>query len=371
MITEERQNVKKKKIGRFIVLFILIIMIFSNAAIRDKIYSLLYKQNRTLNLVKEVNIGIFEDYQANVIDNKLLIYNNKVISAYDFEGNFHAIKEISYEKPIVHIGTNNIYVCNKGNSKISALDSNGDELWTYEVDQSISYITEKDKHLIVFLKDDKNIEWVNILDVKGNVVAKGNVADGKIISTDICKDEKDFVLGTINTSNEGMFSHLIKYSATNGIMWQEIIEDEIIESIDILINNSNLVVTDSKIYLLSEKKALLWSREISETICDMKIDRQEKKIFILLGEKKCFLEIIDFNGRTINKIELDKSYDNINYYRGDVFLSNDNSIIAIKGNTKFLSFKSNDSIKGILVTQEYIILLQDEKIKFMKITSSK
>ncbi len=364
MKTNDTTEYNKKKIGRFILLFVVLVMTLSNSTIREKIFSLVSKDDKTLQVVKEINIETLNEYQSAVMDNKVIVYNQEGIYRYDSNGDGQPIIQKNLNNSLITVDESNIYIINKDDGEIQTFRSNGDIVWSYKLNRKINQGFIKSNHLVLISMTTEGYQHINIINFQGELKQNIVIKDGQAVLADIFRDGDEVIIGTINNIEQQIISNLTKYSKDGELLWVETFEDEIIQEVKYLQDRSCILVTDKKIYHLSKQKELLWSRKNNEDIWDIKINDDDHIIAVLF---KSYLEIIDFSGRTKNKIALNEEFDKIKYDKNIIYLHNNKSILGIMEKSKFLKYKDNDEIKSIDVTTENIIIKLNNKIKIMDI----
>lgn len=362
MKTQEATEYSKKKIGRVILLFIVLILVLSNGSIRDKISNLFFKADKTLEIIKEINIEGLEEYELSVIDNKIIIYSDKRIFRYDINGEGQLIKEITFDNPIVILDEPNIYVINRDIGEIQSINIAGETKWSHTLSKTVDYAFTKENNLVITSQTGEGYQDVAMINSQGEVKDSITIKNGQAISAEAYNDFNEILIATINTLEEQIVSNLIKYSSQGDLLWVETFKGEIIQDVKYLADKSCILVTDKKIYRLSKQKELLWSRENKEDIWDIRIDNNSQMIIVLSKDN---LETMDFNGRTKYKIGLSEEFDRIEYNGEILYLQNSKTILGINGTSIFMKYNYDGEILGMAVVGENIILASERKIRIM------
>ncbi len=368
MKTKDATVYNKKKIGRFILLFIVLIFMLSNSTIRDKISSLFFKADKTLETIKEIDIEALEEYELSIIDNKVIMYCNKRILQYDFNGEGQIIKEINFSNPLVTLDEANIFVTNNDMGEIQSIRNDGSVIWSKNLDKQVIYILLKENYLVLACSTEEGYQEINIISTNGELKENIIIKNGQAVSAEAYNDFSELLIATINTFEQQIVSNLIKYSKEGNLMWVETFEDEIIQDVKYLKDKSCILVTDKKIYHLNKQKELLWSRENKQDIWDIRIDNNGQMIIVL---SKGNLEVMDFNGRTKYKIGLNEDFDRVEYDGEALYLQSSNTILGINENNIFLKYNCDGEIKSMVVDGENIILALDKKIRIMGMSRKK
>lgn len=362
MKTKDGTEYNKKKIGRVILLFIVLVILLSNGVIRDKISNLVIKDDKTLEIINEINIESFKEYQLAIVGNKIITYNKEEVWGYDFKGEGQVIKEITINNPIIILDESYIYIVNKDSGEVQALNNEGKVEWGYKFDKRLDHGFTKGNHVVIISTTEEGYQEISIINSEGKLKGNTIIKNGQAVSADIYNDYDEVLIATINTLEQQIISNIIKYSKDGGLLWVETFKDEIIQEVKYMEDKSCIVITDKKIYHLNSQKELLWSRENKDDIWDVKINNDDQLIIVLF---KNYLETIDFDGRTKSKIGLDEEFDRVEYHGETIYLQNNINILGIRGNNIFLKCNYEGQISSTTTTLENIILALEGKIRIM------
>lgn len=362
MKTKDGKEYNKKRIGRFILLFIVLVMVLSNGAIRDKVSNLLFKEGKTLEITKEMSLETLKEYQLAVIDNKIITYSQEGVWVYNFNGERQPIKEIDFSNAIITHDKANIYITNGDNGEIQVFKNDGAIIWTNKLEKKIDNVFTKNSNLALTSTTTEGYQEISMIDSQGKLIGVVVVKNGQVILVDGSNNFEELLIATIDVSEQQLVSSLVKYSREGNLIWVETFIDEIIQDVKYLEDKSCILVTDKKIYHLNKQKEVLWSRENRENIWDLEIDNESKSIILLY---KSYLEIMDFNGRIKNKISLNEEFERVEHQEGTFYLHNDKSVLGITGNNKFMKYSNDGKIDDMVTTSENIILAIEGKIRIM------
>ncbi|EOD00045.1 DUF5711 family protein [Caldisalinibacter kiritimatiensis] len=354
------ENKNNKKIGRFILLFIIVSIALSSTTFRNNIIEFLSQKNKTISIEEKININCNNNIKVKIFKDNIIQQNNSNLISYDINGNKKWEKPIPYEKFLVHIGNEKIYMGNTVSGEITALNENGQVVWKYEPKQSITQIFEQKGNLFVLLKPSNDLNQVNVVNEKGELVSNLVSNEGNFIYGNISNNEKTLALTALDTSDNIIKSKLLLYSPSGNLLWQESFENEILQYID-FIGEDIIIVSDKKISLFNKNKKLLWSRDISGKIKDIKI--YNNKIYLLTNQGTDLLEVVSLKGRTEDNIEIKEELQTIYSYKKHIFLVGKNNVIGISGNDKFVEYSTNNNIEYFSMANKKVLLFTDSGVK--------
>lgn len=369
MRQEERQVLKKKKIGRFIFVFIALIVIFSSSFVKTKIQGFFSEENKDIVLLNEIKVSLSGDYIFSGFKNNLLFFNNNKVSSYDFEGNRKDIKQFDYSNPFAFIEGQYIYTGDKANGKVVAVRSDGTQLWSFDLGKGIDEALFEGNALIILTDINTKNGKLHIFDRNGNYLVEKEIKGGQVLCVEMSMNMKEFIVATINLIDEELVSTLSMMSLSGDLIWSEKFQNEIIHEIATTKDNNIIVVTDKKIYSITDKKDLVWSKNIDGELRDIKIDNTLDNIVVLTGGNNGYLEVINTNGRTEYKEKVDSYYEKVKLYDRKILLVGENKILGFNQGDEFLRYISNEDLKGIYVVNDKVCVLIDDKIKIMKMVS--
>lgn len=361
------QAVKKKKIGRFIFLFIILGIIISSNPFKHKMVGFFDKGDKTFEVISEKDITYKQNESIFINRNRFIKYSDSKIISYTIEGIEEWNRSISYKEPIIYLGKQNTYIADSQSGQVVVFDKEGKELWAYNPKQSIDYIIERNDNLILFMKAGDSLEQINILDKQGQLLSNTVINDGKIINVTISDNEKHFILTVLATTNNSIKSKIMYYSINGELIWQEIFNNQIIGFVDFTDNNNLVVVSDKRVSFYNTDKKLLWSRDIEGSLIDVKVDKDS--IFLLTNKVENMLEIIKLNGKTRDKFEFTEEIERIYMDRGRIYLVGDKDVIGIEGERTNLKYVNGEAIKGFSISNNYAFIFTQDKLKKAKVIS--
>lgn len=364
MVANEEK--KKNRLLWIILIFIILIMLVSNKTVKKKVHDLFYRNDKSLQLIDNININWPQPGKIRVYKDRVIRYSAKEISQYDIEGTEGWKKAIEDNNTIAYLGENTIYITSTVTGNVTAFDLNGNQLWEYSAKQPIRRISERNGYLVLFTQAGKSTEQINILDDKGKLQANATTDKGKILSCSVSPDRKEFSLVTLDVTDGSISSNLMYFKMNGQEIWRKNYKDQIIYDVLFLDNNNMIAVCDSKILSLSVKNELLWSRTIEDGLKDIKVDTNSKTIYVLCGQANPNLEIILGNGRTENKIELDNNYDNIYINKKYILLRGKKTIAGVNSNRINLKYNCTEEIKGIGVYNDNILIFTEKNTLITK-----
>ncbi|WIV12538.1 DUF5711 family protein [Proteiniborus sp. MB09-C3] len=370
MIAKEEEN-KGKKLIWIVLIIIIIALMFFGKLLNGDIQDLFKQTEKSLELVQTINIpwdkdSIIKNYGGVIINS-----DNNIITSYNLSGDKLWSKSVDFEVPFTHLGENAIYTGDKIKGQIVAFSIEGEKKWTYEARQSIDKFVEKNGLLIIYTKAGEQIDQINILDEKGSLLANTIIDEGRLLSSNISPDQKKFILVTIDFSGNILQSSLLLYTIEGQLLWKKDYTDLIILDADFIDNDTMLAISDSKIISLNAENELLWSKDIKGRLKDAKLDNKQKEIYLLYEEDKGYIEVLEPNGKTKNKLALDNYYNSIYTNKRNVFLVGEDRLIGIHEGEAFLNYTCEAEIESLIFDKDNILVLTKENLIIGKLSSKK
>ncbi len=368
MIAKEEKR-KGNKLAWIITLLLIIGLMFLGKTFNGRVQDLFRQTEKSLELVQTINIPWSKDSNTRSYEGAIINSDNKNIASYNMSGDKLWTKNIDFEYSFIHLGESKIYIGDKSNGKIVALSIDGDEEWTYEARQSVQKFVEKNGLLIIYTKAGEQIDQINILDEKGKLLANTIIDKGRLLSSNISFDQKNFVLVTMDFSGNHLQSSILLYSIEGALLWKKDFTDLLILDADFMNNDTILAISDSKIVSLNMENELLWSRDIKGRLKDAKLDPKQKEIYILYGEKSDYIEVLELSGKTKSKLELDNYYNNIYTNKANIYLTGENRLIGIRGDEAFLKYISASEIDNLEFQKDNFLLFSKEDLSIGKLSN--
>lgn len=370
-VIAKEENSKSKKLIWIILTIIIIALMFFGKSMRDKVHNLFKQTEKSLELVQRTDIPWFKNGEIKDYDGIIINSDNKNITSYNLLGNKMWSKSIDFEVSLTYFGEDTIYIGDKDKGHIVALNTQGEKLWTYETRQSIDKFVEKNELLMIHTKATEQTDQINILDEKGFLLANTIVDKGRLLSGNISSDRKIFTLTTIDFSDSKLQSSLLLYTIEGNFLWKKDFADWVILDTAFIDNDTILIISDSKIMSLNIENELLWSKDLEGGLKDVKVDAKQKEIYLLYGENKDYIEILEPNGKTKNKLALDNYYNNIYTNKRNIFLTGDDRLIGIHEDEVFLNYRCENKIENLVFEKDNILVFTEEKLLVGKISNKK
>ncbi|WP_202710804.1 DUF5711 family protein [Sporosalibacterium faouarense] len=365
MRESEREEVQKKKIGRVILVFIALLVIISNGSIRSKLKEFISNNNGELESKMQIEVNLTQNADMDILNDKVVLVNDTTISTYDLDGDAKNIAQID-NSSIVKIKNEKIYTVNKANGRIKVFDIDGELIWEYELNKSINNIKVGDSLLTVISTSENGNSILDIFNNSGKHLIKEQAENGQVVSVDFLNETNEYLTSIIKVDESSLISSLSKHSLSGEMVWEDSFEDEIIQEVVATNKGTIILITDKKIYCITKNKELLWNRSIDGDIWDVAVDTEQGKIIVLTGGNKGYLESIDFDGRTEYRIKVNTEYSKIKIAGKNILLYGGDKIIGISSGDQYMEHNFSGDIKDIELSNKYIYVLLQDKIKIMK-----
>ncbi len=370
MLAKEEKS-KGKKLIWIILTIIIISLMFFISSLRDKVQGLFKQTEKSLELIQSTDIPWFKDGEAKDYDGVIVNSNNKNITSYNLLGNQIWSKSIDFDASLTHFGENTIYAADKDKGQIVAFNTQGEKLWTYEARQAINKVVERNDLLIIYTKAGEQIDQINVLDEKGSLLANTVVDKGRLLSSNISNDRKKFALVTLDFSDNKLQSSLLLYTIEGELLWKKDFSNWIILDAAFIDNSTVLMISDSKIVSLNIENELLWSKELEGRLKDIEVKPKQGEIYLLYGESKDYIEVLEPNGKTKSKLALDNYYNNIYINKSNIFLTGEDRLIGIDNNKVFLNYKCENKIENLAFEKGNILLFTEKNLLIGKLSNKK
>lgn len=358
------EDSKKSSLKGFKI-FIMAFLILSLFLLREENQNKLIKfldsilgKEKVLKLVDSFkNEGDIQN--INIYDGTIVKWSNNKISFMKTDGTIIREKEFNFTDPFIYYGDKYLYVMDKSTGDIYSLDKKGETIDRFQLAQEIFNIKESNQNLIYHIKN-LDVESIRILDEEKKLI--GNYSyENKNILTYTTNKEGDMTAISLLDLNEGILKSQIECYGKNKEKLNSLdIEGEIVIYLDFTPNNEIVALSDGSLYFIKDGK-IMWKKQF-DLIKD--IYTAEDKIYILYSN---YLESIDFDGRTENKIGFTEEYNKILPFQGKILVYGDNNIAIAEGDKQIL--KHEENINGVFIDKDQILLLSPEQVKTYKISS--
>ncbi|RKD32063.1 DUF5711 family protein [Thermohalobacter berrensis] len=370
MTRKNNDNKNKIKVGRFILLFIMLILLFSNDIFKEKIHGIFETEKTTLKVNSKKNISLENNSKVKIYGDRFIIYRKNKLICYDMKGIKMWDKTIKYNNPLIYFGEKRLYIADSTMGNVLALNSNGKELWNYSFKLTVEQILEKKGFLLAFTKAGEELDGINVLNSDGKLVSNIIIEKGKILYGNINDNKKNIAITTLSTEEGQLESYLMLYSFIGKEIWEKKFENQILQNVEFIDEDTIVLVSDEEVACVKEKK-LLWARDLEGTLLDIVIDKKDKRIMFLWEEDGKYFETVSFKGRTLEKKRVDKEYEYLYYNNGETFLIGEKKIKGIKKGKAFLNFNSDEEIKYFGFIEDKAVIFTQNNVKIMDIVSIK
>ncbi|MCQ4922676.1 DUF5711 family protein [Tissierella carlieri] len=357
---------KKSSLKGFKI-FIMVFLILSIFLLREenqkrlaKILDFIGGKEKVLKLVNSFENE--DDIQnINIYNETVVKYNNNKISFMETDGTLIMEKEFNFEDPFVHYGDKHIYVMDKSTGDIYSFDKDGKTIDKLQFGEEIFNLKESHQNLIYHIKNS-DVESIKILD-KDRVVFGNYSYEDKNILTCVSNINGTRAAISLLNLNEGILKSQIEYYGENKEKLGSLdIEGEIVVYLNFTSKNEIIALSDRSLYFIKDDK-IMWKKEF-DLMKDIYLGKD--KIYILYSN---YLETIDFNGNTEEKIGFTEDYKKILPFEQRFLLYGDDNIAIVEGKKEIL--KHNDNIIEVFTSKDQILIWGPEEIKTYRISNKK
>lgn len=371
MIAKEEKNRGRKLIWGILTLIIIGLMFFGKN-FKDKAQSLFKQSEKTLEFAEKIDMNWLEDGKVRNYEDFIINANENAIISYDLSGNKLWSKDIDPNTNLIYLGEKTIYIGNRDTGQIDAINPKGENLWTYNSKQPMDKLVERNELLIIYTKAGEQIDQINIIDEEGSLIANTIVDKGKLLSSNVSLNRNNFAISTIDFSEKDIKSSVLLYTIEGEFLWKKDFTDWIVLDLMFMNKGEILLISDDKILCLSEEGELLWSKILEGRLKNIEFDSKEKNIYLLYTNKMDYLEIINTNGKTKNKIELNSNhFEKIYRNNKTLYITGSNELMGMNEYDVFLGFNFEDEIDYIGFENNNLLIFTKDKFIIGKLSAKK
>lgn len=351
---EQTNNKKGKGLKIFILLITFAIAIFFGKGFIDKMAK---NDEKTLQIVYK--IPATADTMVKFYNEAMVKYENNTLVGIGKDGTTNWEKNVNFDKPIVFLGKERIYISEGITGDIYLIDENGNSLNRIMLNRPIDNVIEKGNLLYVLSNDEKS-QKIALLNQDGQLLWD-TVLDNIILNFATNKTSTKTIISTLNISENSITTTLSSYDDKGTLLGSIKFEDEIITFLDFKDEDLGLVLTDKGLYSVKDN-SVLWKKEYTD-IKDIYLDLNEEIIYLLYGKD---LETMDLEGKVIDTIELEGDFRKIYPYKSDIILAGKKEVIGFNKGKQYLRYDLEEQGE-IIVDGVNIIQITTEKINVMKV----
>lgn len=361
MEDNKKSNLKGFKI------FIIVFLILSLFLLKDDNQK---KLMRWLDSIggKEKVLKIVDSFQGegnieniNFYDGTVVKWSNNKISFIRTDGTLILEKEFNFINPSIYYGHKYIYVMDKSSGDIYSFDSKGKTVDRLQLGKEIFNIKESHQNLIYHIKN-LDVENISILDKDRESIGNYSYKNMNILTYATNQEENLYTISLL-VLNEGILKSRIEcYDGNNEKLNSLDIEGELVIYLDFTEKGEIVALSDRYLYFIKDGK-VMWKKQF-DLIKDIYLEKD--KILILYSN---YLESIDFDGRTENKIGFTEEYNRILPFGEKILIYGDNNIVIVEGDKQIL--KHEDNIRGVFTSKDQILIWSTEQIKTYEVSNKK
>lgn len=353
---EDINNKNKNGFKIFMLFMFLILAIFLSKGNLDKL--LPNRERKTLQIVHKIPATI--DTTVKFYKNVMIKYDNDIV-AINRDGTTAWEKKVTFEKPIVYLGEEVVYLSEGTTGDVYIINEEGKSTNRIQLQRPIDNVIEKEGIIYVLGKQEKK-DNLTLLAKDGKVLSSISTV-GSILNFAFNDTNKKILISTLNIGEDSIMSYLNIYNINGDSIGDVKFTDEIITFIDFIDEENIVVLTDSGLYGI-KGSSILWKKDYSN-IKDVYLDREMKKMYLLHEHG---LEFLNNDGRVEETLELKESYNTIYPYKKSILLVGDEEVLGLENGEEYLRYELEEEGK-ITVDSLNIIQNTTDKINVMKIIS--
>lgn len=344
----------------FIILLIGIILLFSKKENQEKFIDFIQVVKSSSIDLKVIESFPIESNIDNIAfyNKGIMIWKDKKLTRLSLKGSKEWEKEFILDEPHAVFGEKGIYIYEKSTGDIYFLDSSGETEEKIELNTSINNIVEGFENIIVH-NQKTNMESLNILDKKGNIIVNNLIDDKNILTYCINENSTEYALSALNLNEENIKSELQVFNLDGKISSTSQFDNEIILYSNYIEDDKILVMSDKSLYVYN-KGNILWQKEF-QLIKDIYVNKE--KINILYGNT---LEILSFDGMMEEKYSFAEEYKKIIAFDKYITLYGEEYIIGLRDGKEIFKYKSEDPILKVVEGSQNLIVVYEDRIDLVK-----
>lgn len=352
---EETKKNKHRGFKIFIAIFLILSLIFLKEENQIKIVKFidsLMGKEKVLSLVDSFNID--DDFMnINVYDETIVKWDNSKLTYIKLDGTLILEKEFNFEDPFIYHGDKYIYVGDKATGDIYSLDKKGETKDRLQLNKEIFNMKEVHGNIIYHTKSS-NGESINILNTDGVLIGNHTFEGKNILGYTTNKSGDKHSLSLLDLNEETLKSQIHIFGEDKENLGSIDIENEITVYLEFTSKDELIALTDKSLYFINEGK-IMWKKQF-DLIKDIYLGEEE--IYVLYSS---YLETIDFDGRTKNKIGFSQDYNKLIPFDNRVLVYGNNNIELVDGPDIIL--KHSEDFHDIFVGKGKVIILGSDEIK--------
>lgn len=355
---KDNKDIKNHKTFKLLILLLLFIgIIFIKEDNQNTLISFLNSFKNTESQIELVNsINIPETLSMKMYKDNLAIWSENKLTLFDAKGNLQMKKQFNFQSPLIHFGNEFIYVGDKSTGTIYKIDSIGETKNRINFENSFFNIKEENENIVLHTKSTDK-ESVYIYDKNDVLIGNHSFKDKNIINYALGSSE-EYSLSILILNGDSLKSNIVFYGKNNKELYSLDMDSEIILHSQFVKKQTMIALTDQSLYFIKDGK-IVWQRSFN-LIKDIYI---KDKIYILHSN---YLESIDYEGKTIEKIGFNKDCQKILPFNRDILVYGENSFSVISDGKEILSNDVNIDI--LSSSKDKIFILKNDKLDIYKVS---
>ncbi|MDR7869807.1 MAG: DUF5711 family protein [Tissierellaceae bacterium] len=358
---EDNKRNSHKIFKLFILLLLIGVLFFINKDNQMKFiqaYKSLTIREKSMEKIGAINLSQSNN-KIGLYEENIALWGNDKLSIIDINNNPIMEKEFNFENPDAVFRENRIYVMDKSSGDIYIINSNGDTLERLDLDNNIYNLFVDEDNIMVHTKSEVQENLV-LLNTDGVFLRIHPLEDRNILTYDIDKKREKYLISNLNI-RDNLESEINVYSINGDPIDQVSISDEIIIFTK-FIDEDLITLTDKCLYYIRDSK-IYWKKSFTDI---KNVVLNNNLIYVLYGPN---LEVVDLEGRTVEKFYLSIEYNKIRDFDKYILLIGDNNLLGIQGNKEILEYKHEANINDIIVNKNYLGIVDNSKMHLFKVNN--
>lgn len=357
---EEENKNQNKGFKIFIIIFVIGSMFLLKKENQEKIIGIISsiaKKEKTLILIDNFPKGNILD--INIYDDTIVKWEDNKLSFLNIDGTKIFDKEFNFMDPDIYFGEDIIYPMDKATGDIYYLNKKGETIGRLEIDKEIFNLEAIGQNIIYHGKS-LDMEDVNVLDKDKVQIGHYSYETENVLRYTTNKSGTKIALALIDINHESIKSRIDCYGENNEKLNEIDIYGEIVVYLGFTSKDEIVALTDSGIHFIKDGE-VLWKKDLN-LIKDIYLN--EEGIHILYSN---YLEMIDFEGNTKEKVGFMEEYKKILPFRNDILVYGNNHMVLVQGEKEVL--KEEIEITNLYTSKNKILIWGHEELKVYEVIS--